>query len=378
MDRQIPGLQGLPMEILHLILAGLHSWQITSLSLVNRRLREVCLPVLFHKVGFSFSEAGLNGLQQLANSPVRWHVRSLTYTVPELIKPDVLTFEIFKSEMLTPESYVEEAKELYGCGYPADECPPYMVIYETLRTICENQQGIMEEHRDIDILSSVLAALPRLIEMELNFCQSIDEPQWVDSYLSRGMTAKEISNIHHLQTLTKALQKRSELRDSLVTIKLSSMELPYYSPRETPRFPGLSGALECLLELFTALRITGSSAPLELLSHTIIKLRQLILGHVTIPFTTLREILQTNRQTIVSLGFYDTRLLKGDALSEIHQLSPKLLPAVLHDFSFDIQKSTDYWTVPYGETGWIVWLGPRYAPQVRGQPPICPKIQGEF
>ena len=262
--------------------------------------------------------------------------------------------------MLTPKSYVEEAKDLYDCSYPADECPPYMVIYETLRTICENQQGIIEEHRDINVLSSVLAALPRLTEIELNFCQSIDEPQWVDSYLSLGMTAKEMSNTHHLQTLTKALQKRSELRDSLVTIELSSMGLPYYSPWETPRFPGLSAALECLLEQCTALRITGSSAPLELLSHTIVKLRQLILGHVAIPFTTLREFLKTNRQTIVSLGFYETRLLKGDALSETHRLSPKLLPAVLHDFRFDIQKSTDYWTVPYWETGWIVRLGPRW------------------
>lgn len=268
--------------------------------------------------------------------------------------------------MLTPESYVEEAKELYDCGHPADECPPYMVIYETLRTICKNQQGIMEEHRDIDVLSSVLAALPRLTEIELNFCQSIDEPQWVDSYLSLGMTAKEMSNTHHLQTLTKALQKRSELRDSLVTIELSSMELPYFSPWETPRFPGLSGALECLLELCTALRITGGSAPLELLSHTTVKIRQLILGHLTIQFETLREFLKTNRQTLFSFGFYDTRLLKGDALSEIHRLSPKLLPAVLHDFIFDVRQSTDYWTLPYWETGWIVRLGSRYALQVRG------------
>ncbi|KAL5335654.1 hypothetical protein BJX70DRAFT_401434 [Aspergillus crustosus] len=367
MDGRIPYLRALPTEVLNLILASLPSWEIKDFSLVNRRLRDVCLPFLFHQVRFKFSEAGLNGLQQLKNSPVRLHVRSLIYTVPELIKPDILNFEIFKSEMLTPESYVEEAKELYDCGQPADECPPYMVIYETLRTICENQQEIMENHRDIDILSSVLAALPRLTEMELDFCQSIDVPEWVDSYLSLDMTAKEVSNTHHLQTVTKALQRRSEPNTTLVTIKLSSLQLPHYSPSELPNFPGLSGALERLLEQCTTLLITGSSAPLKLLSHTTVKLRQLILGRVTIPLTMLREFLKTNRQTIVSFGFYDTRLIKGDASSEIYHLFPKLLPAVLHDFTFNVQKSTDYWTVPYWETGWIVQLGSRsQRPAVRG------------
>jgi hypothetical protein len=138
MDGRISDLQALPTELLHLILASLDSWEIKAFSLVNRRLRDVCLPSLFHRVRFNFSEAGLEGLEQLKNSAVRLFVKSLNYTVPELIKPgkwlqlDVKSFEIFKSEMLTPESYVEEAKELYDCGRPADECSPYMVIYETL------------------------------------------------------------------------------------------------------------------------------------------------------------------------------------------------------------------------------------------------------
>ncbi|KAL2871270.1 uncharacterized protein BJX67DRAFT_343984 [Aspergillus lucknowensis] len=161
-----------------------------------------------------------------------------------------------------------------------------MAIFETLRTICENQQEILESRKDINVLSSVLGALPRLTEIELDFYQSIDEPQWVDLYLSLDMTAKEVSNIHHLQTITKALQRRSESRASLVTIELSSLHLPYYSPWEMPKFPALSDALERLLEQCTTLRVTGSSSPLELLSRTTVKLRQLILGHVTIPFTT--------------------------------------------------------------------------------------------
>lgn len=160
---------------------------------------------------------------------------------------DILSFEKFKSEMLTPESYVEEAKDLYDCGYPADECPPYMVIYETLRTICENQQEILENNKDVDVLLSVLSALPRLSEIEIDSCQSIEEPPWVDSYLSLGITAKEVSNTHHIRTITKALQRRSECTTPLVTIGLSSLEPPHYNFWELPEFPSLSCALELLL-----------------------------------------------------------------------------------------------------------------------------------
>ncbi|KAL2846619.1 hypothetical protein BJY01DRAFT_263266 [Aspergillus pseudoustus] len=357
MGGRIPDLQVLPTEVLHLILANLPSWEIKDFSLVSRRLRDVCLPFLFHRVRFKFSEAGLDGLQQLKHSPVHLHVRSLVYTVPELIRPDILSFEVFKSEMLTPESYVEEAKELYDCGYPVDKSPPYMVIYETLRTICETQQDIIESHKDTDVLSSVLAALPRLTEIELDFWQSIDEPEWVESYLPLGMTAKEVSNTHHLQTVTKALQRRSKSPTSPITIELSSLDLPYYSPCELPDFPSLSGALELLLEHCTTLRVTGSSAPLELLAHSTIKFRQLILGHVTISYTAWREFLETNRQTIVLIGFYNTHLLKG--WGEIQELSPQLLPAVLRGFSFKTQKSTKHWRTPYWEAGWIIQLGSR-------------------
>ena len=87
MDGRIPDLQALPTEILHLILTSLESWEIKAFSLVNRRLRDVCLPYLFYRVRFNFSEAGLDGLQQLRHSVVRLHVKSLNYTVPELIKP---------------------------------------------------------------------------------------------------------------------------------------------------------------------------------------------------------------------------------------------------------------------------------------------------
>jgi hypothetical protein len=87
MDGRFPTLPALPTEILHLILTSLETWEVKAFSLVNRRLRDLCLPYLFNRVRFNFSEAGLDGLQQLRNSALRLHVKSLNYTVPQLIKP---------------------------------------------------------------------------------------------------------------------------------------------------------------------------------------------------------------------------------------------------------------------------------------------------
>ncbi|CEL06330.1 hypothetical protein ASPCAL07436 [Aspergillus calidoustus] len=256
--------------------------------------------------------------------------------------------------MLTPECYVGVAKDLYDCGYPADECPPYMVIYETLRTICENQQEILENQKDVDVLLSVLSALPQLREIEMDFCQSIDEPQWVDSYLSFG-TAKEVSNILHIRTVTKALQRRSGCTAPLVTIGLSSLEPPHYHFWELPKFPSLSGALELLLKHCTTLRITGNGAALELLARSTVKIRQLILGPINISYIAWQEFLKSNRQTIVSIGFYHTYLVRGSG--EILEFSPKLLSDVLPGVAFTTRKSTDHWKMPYWETGWIIQLG---------------------
>lgn len=87
MDERNPDLQSLPAAILHLIFASLDSCDIKAFLLVNRRLRDVCLPSLFYRVRFNFSEAGLDGVQQLRNSAVRLHVKSLNYLVPQFIKP---------------------------------------------------------------------------------------------------------------------------------------------------------------------------------------------------------------------------------------------------------------------------------------------------
>ena len=102
------------------------------------------------------------------------------------------------SDIFTPESYVEEAKDLYDAGYPADECPPYMVIYEILHNVYEEQHNIVDKGIDLRMLSSAFTALFQLTELSLSFCQTVEEEGWLESYLALDMTMTEKSYEHHV------------------------------------------------------------------------------------------------------------------------------------------------------------------------------------
>lgn len=56
---------------------------------------------------------------------------------------------------------MDTAKKLYDAGDGADESPAYMVIYDTLRDICEMQRSIVDNGVDLSVLSSTLGALLR-------------------------------------------------------------------------------------------------------------------------------------------------------------------------------------------------------------------------
>jgi hypothetical protein len=79
-------LETLPTEILRDIVDHLSFRDVEPLSLASRRLREVCLPSLFRRVKFEFSEVGFERLETIIGSDVRHHVVSFKYVVPELLK----------------------------------------------------------------------------------------------------------------------------------------------------------------------------------------------------------------------------------------------------------------------------------------------------
>ena len=85
-NHQLIRLEFLPTEILYKIVEYLHGWQVKGLSCVNRRIRDVCLPSLFRKVSFEFSEDGFDGLAGLLQSHLCPFIVSFQYIVPQLLK----------------------------------------------------------------------------------------------------------------------------------------------------------------------------------------------------------------------------------------------------------------------------------------------------
>ncbi|KFZ01239.1 hypothetical protein V500_00836, partial [Pseudogymnoascus sp. VKM F-4518 (FW-2643)] len=47
------------------------------------------------------------------------HIASFTYEITELLKTEILDFDRFRSDILTPDSHVDQAKDLYDGRRPA-------------------------------------------------------------------------------------------------------------------------------------------------------------------------------------------------------------------------------------------------------------------
>lgn len=77
----------LPTEILFGILNCLANREIKQLSLTSRRMRDVCLPVLFCKISIEFSNKGFNLLESILESNVHRYIVSFEYVVPMLLNP---------------------------------------------------------------------------------------------------------------------------------------------------------------------------------------------------------------------------------------------------------------------------------------------------
>ena len=88
---------------------------------------------------------------------------------------------------------MDQAKDLYDAGGEADECPSYMVIYETLYKICQEQRSIVDNGVDFSVLTSTLEALPRLTELGMSFCEAVEGDDWLMSSFASDMVVAEES-----------------------------------------------------------------------------------------------------------------------------------------------------------------------------------------
>ncbi|KAJ5490780.1 hypothetical protein N7539_002347 [Penicillium diatomitis] len=181
-------------KLLSRIMDHLHISDIESLSCTNKRLRDAAVPILFRAVRFEFSTSSLKALESLANSDIRHHVRSLAYAAPEILRTEILDFDCFASELLTLDDYSEWIDE--SQSFLSDECPSYMLIYDVLQDICEEQQEIMSESMDKHALLHVFSKLVRLQTLTVCFCPTVEEEEWVGAVLARGLTMEDSCEYH--------------------------------------------------------------------------------------------------------------------------------------------------------------------------------------
>ncbi|CEO59494.1 hypothetical protein PEBR_19184 [Penicillium brasilianum] len=210
-------------DILSRIVRFLQPGDIEELSCVSKRLRNASIPVLFRAVRFEFSRSSLNGLKRLSGSDIRHHVVSLTYVAPEILKPEILDSECFSSELLTPDDYSDWIYE--GRGFLPDDCPPYLLVHDVLRDICEEQQQIMTDHLDKTALFSIFTRLPRLKTMSLSFCPTIEEEEWIGSVLARGLT-KEESCEYHSRAIRNAIEVARDSTTTESTVRVLITDQP--------------------------------------------------------------------------------------------------------------------------------------------------------
>ncbi|KAH8799386.1 hypothetical protein F5884DRAFT_811731 [Xylogone sp. PMI_703] len=349
-------LENLPPEISRVIIDLLAPWNVKNLSLSSKRLREVCLPSLFRSVEFPFSDAGFDGLKSLMKSDARYHVASFTYAVPELLKADILDFNRFKSDLLTPDSYVETAKELYDAGDEADESPSYMIIYEALHDICKEQRSIVDNGVDLSVLSSTFGALPRLSDVGLSFCETTHEDSQLSPF-TYNMTTAEESYEYHVRVVSDAIQSARKRGAAIHTISLSGFNLPYYYTWEVPDLSTLSESLKKLLKSVLVLRLSYSNSLLTLLSHCTLNLHQLDMCHVEVDRNSLEDFLETNKRSICSIGFHDVKIAgSGQAESELSGLSSSMLCEMLKSSQPAPCRAADCGCLLFRKEGWRLIL----------------------
>uniref|UniRef100_A0A093X6C0 F-box protein DAS1 n=1 Tax=Talaromyces marneffei PM1 TaxID=1077442 RepID=A0A093X6C0_TALMA len=291
-------LNRLPIEVIQAIATMLPLPHMKEFSCVNKKLRNVCLPFLFCQITLNFSEIEERDLRWIISSGLRHCVKSFTYVVPDLLSRDILSFDTFRSSSFTPHDYIEVIREPYDY-HEAAAYPSYMTIYNSIRTICEEQHHIKDNHHDSTLLSSVFAALPRLKELRLSCVAMAD---CVDSHLILATKTDHSSYEHHFQVVATALRAARDQGIYIDVVELSGLDLPYYYglPETQPR-----SAVKELLNDIKILRVHRCNhALLSFLSRCVLKIRQLDMCTLHLhERDVFHDLLQTNWIFLCLSGF---------------------------------------------------------------------------
>lgn len=234
-----------------------------------------------------------------------------------------------------------------------------MVIYNTVRRVCEEQRNIVDGNIDLAMLSSTLTALPRLKELTLCFCETVErEQEWLESYLGFDMTMVEKSHEHHIRVVTNAARSARNSGVSIHAMHLSGFCLPYYRPRKVPDLSTLSECLNELVVQVQILRLSDSGSLPELFSHYALNLCRFDMCRLTVKRTTLKNLLEANMQSIRSIGFHDVRVTGENQMeSNPPDLSPELLCSMLEVAPLSIvYRAAGCECLPAWKMGWRLLL----------------------
>ncbi|OBT49884.1 hypothetical protein VE04_09715 [Pseudogymnoascus sp. 24MN13] len=346
-------LETLPTEILHAVVDHLAPWEVKRLSCTSKRLRHACLSILFCNVTFDFSLTGIEGLKDLLKSNVCSYIVSFTYEVTELLNPKILDFDLFRSDILTLDSYVDIAKDKCDAGYEADEFHSYMAIYKTVHDICSEQRSIVDKGADL-ILSSIFCALPLLQEVRLSFCELEDD----GCLLTSDMIIKEEFYNHHLQVVSSAIQSARSIGIAIHTVSLLDFELPYYHSWEQPNLRPLSESLGQLLGNIKVLRLRRvDNSILELLSHCAFDLHQLDMCGVVAPEKVIKDLFETNKKSIRSIGFHNVGIFGLNRQDSNTPLSASMLCRMLGVPQSTLCPAADCGCLLWRKEGWRLMVG---------------------
>ncbi|KFZ15857.1 hypothetical protein V502_05382 [Pseudogymnoascus sp. VKM F-4520 (FW-2644)] len=351
---ELTRLETLPTEILQAVVGHLAPWDIKGLSCTSKRLRQACLSILFRHVKFEFSLAGIEGLKDLLKSNVCGHIASFTYEITELLNPGTYLRSLGESDILTPDSYVDIAKDKYDAGCEADEFYSYMAIYKTVHDICSEQRSIVDEGADL-ILSSVFCALPLLQEVRLSFCEVLEDGGWL---LTPDMIIQEEFYRHHLQVVSSAIQSARSAGIAIHTVSLLDFELPYYRSWEQPNLGPLSESLRQLLENIKVLRLREvDDSVLELLSHCAFDLHQLDMCRVVAPEKIIKDFFETIKKSIRSIGFHNVGIRGLNRPDSNTPLSASMLCRMLGVPQSTLCRAADCGCLLWRKEGWRLMVG---------------------
>jgi hypothetical protein len=216
----------------------------------------------------------------------------------------VIDFDSFTTSILTPETYVKEAKSLYDYGRPPDEYPPYLVIFLSLQKLCRKQNLIVQSGIDQAALTLAFRAFPCLRELTVHFCTATNQPDWLEYYLNMDMTMTLKSYEHHVRVISEALSY-AKSRGSLVdTVHLLGLQIPT-SQYDVPDLMSLSVHLKELLSGISCFKVTQSELVLDLLSLCGLGIHEFDMCYMTVDYRTLKRFLTANRSTLSSIGVHN-------------------------------------------------------------------------